>query len=136
MGFTIQFDNAIIMFAYPNFVWLIRVVIFVATPIVPVLVILRALKLTTEKRRLEAEWMRKQESICTFYLSHSTLDRQKRKVMKGLADMNMVEVSTEGVPQLYILIVLVIFSSASDSCVGLWEEDDPWTITFLVLSLF
>ena len=138
MGFAIQFDNAIVnldSFAYPNFVWLIRVVIFVATPIVPVVVILQALRLTTEKRRLEAEWRRNQESICKLYFRHSKLDREKGKVMKALADMKMVEVSTEAVPQLFILIVLIIFSSASDSCVGFLEDNDPWTITFLFVSL-
>ena len=51
MGFSIQFDNAAVSldsFAYPNFVWCMRVVIFVATPVIPVVVILRALRLTTE----------------------------------------------------------------------------------------
>ena len=122
-------------FAYPNFVWLMRVVIFVATPIMPVVIILRAMSLTTEKRRLEAEWRRKQESIFKLYLRQTKLDMEKKKVMKALADMKMVEVSTEGVPQLFILIVLIIFSSKPDSCVGLLEDNDPVTITFLVLSL-
>ena len=138
MGFAVQFDNAVVnldSFAYPNFVWLMRVVIFVATPIMPVVIILRAMSLTTEKRRLEAEWRRKQESICKLYLRHTKLDMEKKKVMKALADMKMVEVSTEGVPQLFILIVLIIFSSKPDSCVGLLEDNDPLTITFLVLSL-
>ena len=55
MGFAIQFDNAKVnfdSFAYPNFVWLMRVLVFVATPVIPVVVILRALSLATEKRRL------------------------------------------------------------------------------------
>merc|ERR550519_2694620 len=47
----------------------------------------------------------------------------------------MVEVSTEGVPQLFIIIVLLIFSSASDSCFGILEDNDPGTNTFLHLSL-
>ena len=138
MGFSIQFDNAIVnmdSFAYPKYVWLIRIVIFLATPVVPVVIILRALNLTTEKRRLEAEWRRNQESICKLHLRHSKLDKEKRKVVKALADMKMVEVSTEGVPQLFILIVLIIFSSSTESCFRLLEDDDPATNTFLVLSL-
>ena len=137
MGLSIQFYNAIVNidnFAYPNCVWLMRIVIFVATPVVPVMVILRALSLTTKKRRLESEWLRKQESICKFYLKHSKLDREKRKVMKALADMKMIEVSTEAVPQLFILIVFTIFSSL-DSCVGFLTDNDPLTTTFLALSL-
>ena len=55
---------------------------------------------------------REQWSICKLYLRHSKLDIVKKKVMKALADMKMVEVSTEGVPQLFILIVLIIFSSS------------------------
>ena len=113
---------------------LIRFVIFVATPVVPVLITLQALSMTTKKRRLESEWLRKQESIYKLYLKHSKLDREKRKVMKALADMKMIEVSTEAVPQLFILIVFKIFSSL-DTCVGLLEDDDPLTITFLVFSL-
>ena len=139
MGLAVQFDNTIVnldSFVYPDLTWLIRFVIFVATPIMPVVVILRALKLTTEKRRLVAEWRRKQESISKMYLRHSKLDREKRKVMKALADMKMVEVSTEGVPQLFILIVLIIFSADNDSCVGLLEDDIGLSdITFLGLSL-
>ena len=137
MGLAIQFDNTVVnldSFAFPSFVWLVRCVIFFATPLLPVVIILRALSLTTEKSKLEAEWMRKQESIYKLYLRHSKLDREKRKVMKALADMKMVEVSTEGVPQLFILIVLTIFSSNSE-CIGLLEDGEPWTIAFLVLSL-
>ena len=118
MGLSVQFDSAIVnldSFAYPKFVWLVRDVIFVATPVIPVVLILREVNLTTKKRGLEAEWVRKQELICKLYLK---------------------EVSTEGVPQLFILIVLIIFSSPDFSCdVGLWENDDHIAITFLVLSL-
>ena len=139
MGLSVQFDSAIVnldSFAYPKFVWLVRVVIFVATPVIPVVLILREVNLTTKKRGLEAEWVRKQELICKLYLKQSKLDREKRKVMKALADMKMVEVSTEGVPQLFILIVLIIFSSPDFSCdFGLWENGDLIAITFLVLSL-
>merc|ERR1719336_962379 len=59
MGLTIQFDSSIInldSLAYPNLIWPLRVVIFIATPVVPVIVILRALNLTTRKRKLESEW--------------------------------------------------------------------------------
>ena len=111
-----------------------RITIFVATPVVPVLITLQALSMTTKKRQLEAEWLRKQESIYKLYLKHSKLDREKRKVMKALADMKMIEVSTEAVPQFFILIVFTIFSSL-DSCVGFLTDNDPLTTTFLALSL-
>merc|ERR1719266_1888025 len=55
--------------------------------------------------------------------------------MKALADMKMVDVSTEAVPQIFILIVLIMYSSLPGSCVGLWEGDDPLTIIFLVFSV-
>ena len=106
----IQFDNDLIdldSFAYPNYLWFVRVLIFVATPVMPVFVILRALRLSSEKRKLEAEWKKNQESICKTYLRYNKLNRKKRKVMTALADMKMVDVSTEAVPQLYILIALV-----------------------------
>ena len=127
-GLMIQFDNNVIdleSFAYPNYVWIVRVIIFVATPVMPVFVILRALRLSSEKRKLEAEWRRNQESISKSYLRYNKLDRKKRKVMTALADMKMVEVSTEGVPQLYILTVLIWASSNNQICAG---------ITFLQIS--
>ena len=136
-GLTIQFDNDVInldSFAFPNLVWLARVVIFLATPVMPVFVILRALRLSSEKRKLEAEWRRNQESICNTYLRCSKLDRKKRKVMAALADMKMVEVSTEGVPQLYILIVLIIASEQMCNLEILVDKTSE-TIIFLVLSL-
>ena len=51
--------------------------------------------------------------------------------------MKVVEVSTEGVPQLYILIVLILFATLGQegNCVGLLVKNGPWEITFLVLSL-
>ena len=112
-GLMIQFDNNVIdldSFAYPNYVWIVRVFIFVATPVMPVFVILRALRLSSEKRKLEVEWRRNQESICKTYLRYNRIDRKKRRVMEALADMKMVEVSTEGIPQLYILTVLILAS--------------------------
>ena len=44
MGLSVQFDNAIVnldSFVYPNFVWLMRVVIFIATPVIPIVIILQ-----------------------------------------------------------------------------------------------
>ena len=54
--------------------------------------------------------------------------------MKAQADMKMVEVSTEGVPQFYILIVLYRLL-ANHTCVGLLDENDPWAFPFLIFSL-
>ena len=138
MGMVVQMDRALINLDnvdYPSLIWPLRIVIFVATPVVPVVVILRALNLTTSKRKLESEWTRNQESTTKLYLKHNKLDKEKRKVMKGLANIKIVEVSTEGVPQLYILIVLIISSADPESCIGLLDQNDPWEITFLVLSL-
>ena len=137
MGLAVQFDSRIVNFdglVYPNLAWPLRLVIFIATPAVPVVVILRALSLTTAKRRLESEWTRKQESICRLFLEHNHLDRKKLKVVKALADIKMVEVSSEGVPQLYILIVLYTLL-AGDDCIGFLDHKDPTETTFLVLSL-
>ena len=70
--------------AHPNLVWPLRVAIFIAMPLVPVLVILRALSLTTRKRKLESEWTREQATICKLYLKHNKLTREKTKVTKAL----------------------------------------------------
>ena len=140
MGLAVQFNENVInldSLAYPNLAWPMRVIIFIATPLVPVVVILRALSLTTMKRRLESEWVNKQESTCQFYLKHNKLVRKKRKVMKALSDIKLVEVSTEGVPQIYILLVFLILPSDLNTCVGILdrEKNDPWEITFLVFSI-
>merc|ERR1719495_419718 len=138
MGMIVQMDRTLINLdnlAYPSLVWPLRIVIFVATPVAPVVVILRALNLTTKKRRLESEWMRNQESTTKLYLKHNKLDREKRKVVKALSNIKVVEVSTEGVPQLYILIVLIIFSADPESCIGLLDRNDPSELVFLALSL-
>ena len=119
MGLSIQFDGTVVKldrFIFPKFTWVMRFLIFIATPIMPVVVILQAMILTTKKRKLESEWVKKQENICKLYLKHNQLDKEKRKVMKALADMKMVEVSTEAVPQMGILIVLIIFSSRLVDC--------------------
>ena len=87
MGLTMQFDSAIVnldTLAHPNLVLPLRVAIFIATPLVPVLVILRALSLTTRKRKLESEWTREQATICKLYLKHNKLTREKTKVTKAL----------------------------------------------------
>ena len=134
-GLMVQFDNNVVdldSFAYPNYVLIVRILIFVATPVMPVFVILRALRLNSEKRKLEAEWRRNQESICKTYLRCNKLDRKKRKVMAALADMKMVEVSTEAVPQLYIFICFLLALLTRKICFGITEDGD---ITFIILSL-
>merc|ERR1719495_1464289 len=140
MGMIVQMDRTLINLDnldYPSLVWPLRIVIFVATPVAPVVVILRALNLTTRKRGLESQWTRNQESTTKLYLKHNKLDREMRKVMKALSNIKIVEVATEGVPQLYILIVLILFATKGQkgNCVGLLDENDPWEITYLVLSL-
>ena len=130
MGLIAQFDNTLVNFdnlAYSNLLWPLRVVVFIATPVVPVVLILRALNLTTKKRRLESEWTRNQPSTTKLFLKHNKLDWEKRKVMKALSNMKVVEVSTEGVPQLYILIVLILFATLGQegNCVGLLDKNDP-----------
>ena len=132
MGLTVQFDPAIVNFdtlANTNLACPPRLAIFIATPLVPVLVILQALSLTTRKRRLESEWIREQATICKFYLKHNKMTREKAKVAKALSNMKVVEVSTEGVPQLYILLVLLVAGS-SDSCIGLIDSNDSRELTF------
>ena len=130
IGLIAQFDNTLVNFdnlAYSNLLWPLRVVVFIATPVVIVVVILRALNLTTKKRRLESEWTRNQPSTTKLFLKHNKLDWEKRKVMKALSNMKVVEVSTEGVPQLYILIVLILFATLGQegNCVGLLDKNDP-----------
>ena len=88
-GLMIQFDNSLVdldSFAYPNYVWILRVLIFVATPVMSIFVILRALRLSSEKQKLEAEWRKNPESIRSVYLRYNKLDRKKREVMTALGE--------------------------------------------------
>ena len=91
MGLSIQFDGAVVKldrFIFPKFTWVMRFLIFIATPIMPVVVILQAMTLTMKKRKLESEWVKKQENICKLYLKHNQLGKRsmkKKRFLSGIA---------------------------------------------------
>ena len=49
--------------------------------------------------------------------------------------MKVVEVSTKGVPQLYILLALIIYSTITDGCIRLIDTSVPMEIAFFALSV-
>ena len=120
-------------------VWLLRSIIFLSTPIMPVVVILEAISLGVKKKYIEADWARNMEvSACQTWHMYNKVDMEKKKVMLAYSDMKMVECSTEASPQIFLLLV---FSSATvlwPKMSGLGLVKDPSSISsyaFLILSL-
>ena len=121
---------------------LLRSIIFVVTPLMPVVIILRAVNLMGKKERLVDAWRRnrrmaKMTSVSRSWHSYRRLESERRRIMEAFADLKMVECSTEAVPQLFFLIVFTIASTEyrDETGLGLVKDESDDTYTFLVLSM-
>ena len=113
-GWAIQMNNAIINLssvesqACEN---LLRVCIFIVTPLIPVAIIYKAVSFSIQKQRLKAKWRRSNDAdVSSMWFSLNIIQRKNRKLMVAYSDLKIVEASLEAIPQIYFLVV---FSLAS-----------------------
>ena len=98
-----------------------------------------AVSLAVKKKKIEADWARNMEvSACRTWHKYNEVDMEKKTIMVAFSDLKMVETSTEGVPQLFLLLV---FTSASVllpvlSGLGLVKDASSiYSYVFVTLSL-
>ena len=105
------------------------------TPLMPVVIILRATSLSIDQTRLAAEWRRTRSiSASQQWLRCDRLSHSKRKVMVMFSDMKLVECNLEAIPQLFFLIVYIFVSGTDSVSLGL-SGDDSTTWSVLILSI-
>ena len=98
-----------------------------------------AVSLAVKKKKIEADWARNMEvSACRTWHKYNEVDMEKKAIMVAFSDLKMVETSTEGVPQLFLLIVFTSASVLLPELSGLGLVKDARSISsyvFVTLSL-
>ena len=141
MGLVFQTDSALIGFD-PSTQWCcalsIRLLLFILTPLLPVVVILKIVKLKRKREDLETEYKNIARDATTTWEKMRKLDEEEQEAVEAFSDLKMVETSTEAVVQ---SILLVIFTFASvllpnTSGIGLLKENSFFEWAFLAFSFF
>ena len=139
MGFVFQTDSALLGFD-PSTNWCcivsVRFLLFILTPFLPIVVIMKAVELKGKKKYLEAIYRDNSKDATKKWERIRDLDEEEQEVVEALSDLKMVECSTEAIVQ---FILLVIFTSASvllptTSGLGLLKENSSFEWAFLVFS--
>ena len=142
MGLSIQLSNDIIQLDKIQSsccVVFLRILFFFCTPLMPIAIILRAVRLSVKKEKIIADWKSSGEkkSISRTWLQYNRLSTAKSKIMVAYSDLKIIEASTEAVFQMFTLLVFIIASILypERSGLGLLKNDSLYEYTFLVLSL-
>ena len=142
MGLSIQMSNDIIQLDEIQSsccVAFLRVLFFFCTPLMPIAIILRAVRISVKKEKIVADWGTNTESqsISRTWRQYNRLTTAKNKVMVAYSDLKIIEASTEAVFQMFTLLVFIIASILypTRSGLGLLKNDSLYEYAFLVLSL-
>ena len=141
MGLVFQTDSALIGFD-PSTHWCcalsVRLLLFILTPLLPVVVILKIVELKRKREELETEYKKKARDVTPTWEKMRELDEDTQEVVEAFSDLKMVETSTEAVVQ---AVLLAIFTFASvllpnTSGIGLLKENSFFEWAFLAFSFF
>ena len=142
MGIIIQRSKVVVNLAGVESLCLryfLRFVLLACTPLIPALLVLRTVALSTKKRQLEVGWRKGAQNISLSQAWHmyDTIEGEKEGLMKLYSEMKIVEASLEATPQLSLLVVFTLASwiLPNYSRLGLLEEDTAYVWTFVILSL-
>ena len=119
----------------------LRIVFFLCTPVVPVIVILQTVKLSREKETLKDQFRKNSEtSPSKLYQKHEQIDQEKRKVMCAYADLRTIESSTEAMIQVCLLFTFTMVHEFWEDWTGLGlfeykRQERTYAFTFLILSI-
>ena len=143
MCWTIQVteDNGIINIRGISNIYLrrlLRIVLFLLTPLVPISIILKSLRLTLEAKKMVASWrMNMDTSPTQLWLQINQNSKDKKKAREAFSAMLMLEVSLEGIVQLFVLISFYFIPAVLPRVSGLgseFEETNPaWTTWILLI---
>ena len=141
-GISIQLNNDIIQLDNidsPCCKTFLRILFFLCTPLMPVAIILRAVRFSLKKEQIIGNWITnpKEMSISRAWRLYDGLASAKNKVMVAYSDLKIVEASAEAVFQMFTLLVFIIASilHPEKSGLGLLKNDSWYEYAFLVLSL-
>ena len=106
---------------------LLRLLLLVLTPIVPLCIIFKSVWLTLDMKMMVAEW---RENSCTAsaagaWMKIDSLDKKKKNVRGSTFKMKTVETNLEGLTQLFVLICLYFIPILFPLKSGLGFDFDP-----------
>ena len=141
MGLVFQTDSALIGFDSSTH-WCcalsIRLLLFILTPLIPVVVILKIVELKRKREDLETEYRKTARDATSTWEKMGELDDDTQEVMEAFSDLKMVETSTEAVVQAILLVIFTIASVLlpNTSGIGLLKENSFFEWAFLAFSFF
>ena len=113
-GWAIQMNSTIInLSGVESTTWtnILRVCIFLVTPLIPVAIIYKAVSFSIQKQTLKAKWRRSNDvKVTSMWFSLNIIERKNRTLMVAYSDLKIVEASLEAIPQIYFLIVFALAS--------------------------
>ena len=142
MCWTIQVteDNGIINIRGISNIYLrrlLRIVLFLLTPLVPISIILKSLRLTLEAKKMVAFWrMNMDTSPTALWLQLNQKSKDKKKAREAFSAMLMLDVSLEGMVQLFVLISFYFIPAVLPRVSGLgaeFEDSNPAWTTWILL---
>ena len=115
MGFVVQTNDSLLNLGGITSTYklvFLRCIILLCTPLMAVVIVLRAVNLKGQKNKLVDLWrknkrMARATSVSGAWQSYRRLEDEKKKLLEAFADLKMVECSLEAAPQLFFLIVFI-----------------------------
>ena len=85
-----------------------RLLLLILTPIIPLCIIFRSVRLTMKTKKMVANWRKNQDtkSPSSAWIEIDILDKNKRNVKTALSSMKSAEANLEGTVQLFVLLCL------------------------------
>ena len=113
-GWGIQISGAIVNLdgiESPTCVNLLRVFFFVVAPLIPIVIVYRAVSFSIEEKRLKAKWRKSKDvGVTSLWHSYNLVSKKNRNLMMAYSDLKMVKASLESVPQIYFLTIFYLAS--------------------------
>ena len=117
---------------------LLRVVLFLLSPITPLTIIVKSAWLSMKITQMLSKWKKADEGSATnLWLDMENMKEEKRKVSAAFSQLKMMEINVEAVVQLFILITFYFVPRIIPQSHGLGSEfdsdDQTWSSWLLLI---
>ena len=106
---------------------LLRILLLVLTPIIPLCIIFKSVRLSLEMKSMITDWRKKSktESASSVWMKIDTIERRKNNVRAALSKMKTAETNLEGFVQVFVLLCFYFIPILIPKDSGLGFEFDP-----------
>ena len=106
---------------------LLRILLLLLTPIIPLCIIFKSVRLTLEMKLMVREWRRDSntKSASSVWMKIDILDKRKNKIWAALSKLKRAETNLEGFVQVFVLLCFYFIPILFPKDSGLGFEFDP-----------